>query len=189
MQKLKIKSQNYNLKFKIFLFLFPLYTIYNLLTPSAVTAHCPLCVAGAAIGITLTRWIGVDDSITGVWVAALLGASSFWFYSWLLGKKIKQVEQYKSVLKPLIYILVFVSTLWSFYKSQLIIRMTQIFGFDELTFGMLTGGILFYLVDIGDNFLIRKAGKVYFPYQRIVFSLGSMVILSLGIYILINFFI
>ena len=157
--------------------------------PMQAHAHCPLCVAGAAVGITLTRWVGVDDSITGVWIAALLGATSFWFYSWLLGKKIKFVEKNKLFLKPLIYILVWGSTLWSFYKFQLIIRMTQIFGFDKLTFGMLTGGILFYLVDIGDNYLIKKAGKVYFPYQRIVFSLGGMVLLSFIIYILINFYI
>lgn len=178
------------MKLKIFLVvLFSLFAINFVVTPVRVSAHCPLCVAGAVVGVTLTRWIGIDDSITGVWIAALLGSMSFWFYSWLLSKKIKQIEKYKTILKPLIYILVFASTLWSFYKFQLIIRMTQIFGFDKLTFGMLTGSILFYLVDIGDNFLIKRAGKVYFSYQRIVFSLGSMVVLSLLIYILINFYI
>lgn len=160
-----------------------------LLTPKAVLAHCPLCVAGAAVGITLTRWIGIDDSISGVWIAALLGSASFWFYSWLLGKQINQVEEHKKILKPLIYVLIFVVTVWSFYKFQLVIRMSQIFGLDKLTFGILTGGILFYLVDVGDSFLIKKAGKVYFPYQRIVFSLGSMAVLSFMIYILINFFV
>lgn len=170
-------------KFQIFIlslvFLFAVN--YSLIT-IPVSAHCPLCVAGAAVGITLTRWIGVDDSITGVWIAALLGASSFWFYSWLLTKKLKFVEKYKVVLKPAIYILVFVSTLWSFYKFQLIIRMSQLFGLDKLTFGMVAGGILFYLIDI-----IRI--KHYFPYQKIVISLGTMTILSLSIYILINYFI
>lgn len=171
-----------------FLVLFLLFAInYSLLT-TPVSAHCPLCVAGAAVGITLTRWIGVDDSITGVWIGALLGSMSFWFFNWLLTRSVL-VKKYKVILKPLIYILVFASTLWSFYKFQLIIRMSQIFGFDKLTFGMLTGAILFYLVDIGDNFLIKKAGKVYFPYQRVVFSLGAMIILSLVIYILINFYI
>ena len=178
-------------KLKVLSVVFLSFLIFNfsLLTAPVASAHCPLCVAGAVVGVTLTRWIGIDDSITGVWIAALLGAMSFWFYSWLIGKKIEKINKYKSVLKPLIYILVWGTTLWSFYKFQLIIRMTQIFGLDKLTFGMLTGGILFYLVDIGDNFLIRKAGKVYFPYQRVIMSLGSMVILSLVIYILINFFI
>lgn len=174
--------KNHNLKLKTLSAALLLIISYSLLVASPVEAHCPLCVAGAAVGITLTRWIGVDDSITGVWVAALMGAMSFWFYSWLIGKKIKQIKKYKTILKPLIYILVFASTLWSFYKFQLIIRMTQIFGFDKLTFGMITGGILFYLID-----MIKL--KHYFNYQKIVISLGSMIILSLIIYILINFFI
>lgn len=176
--------KNRNLKLKVFLLFLPIFIIGStLIAPLPVLAHCPLCVAGAAVGITLTRWMGVDDSITGVWVAALLGAMSFWFYGWLISKKIRQVEKYKSILKPLIYILVFASTLWSFYKFQLIIRMIQIFGLDKLTFGMLTGGVLFYIVDS------IKLKKHYFNYQKIVISLGSMVILSLIIYILINFFI
>ena len=142
-----------------------------LLMPRVVFAHCPLCVAGAAAGVTLTRWIGVDDSITGVWLAALLGAMSFWLSSRL-----------KPVFRPFMYITVFVLTIWSFYQFKLVIRMSQVFGMDKLTFGMITGGALFYLVD-----LIKI--KHYFNYQRIVISLGSMVILSLAIYILINYYI
>lgn len=155
---------------------------FFLLTASPVYAHCPLCVAGATIGVSLTRYLGVDDSITGVWIAALLGASSFWFYSWLVSKKIKKLDKYKKILKPAVYILVWVVTLWSFYKFQLIIRMSQIFGVDKLTFGMLAGGILFYLVDA---IKIRH----YFKYQKIVISMASMVILSLLIYLMLNFYI
>ncbi len=172
------------MKLKIFLSILISVLVFNfsLLTPSPLQAHCPLCVAGAAVGVSLTRYVGVDDSITGVWVAALLGATSLWFYTWLMGKKIKQIEKYKEILRPLIYVLVFVTTLWSFYKFQLIIRMSQIFGLDKLTFGMLAGGVLFYLVD-------SVKIKHYFAYQKIVISLGSMTILSLLIYILINFYI
>ena len=153
-----------------------------LLVPSAVSAHCPLCVAGAVAGVTLTRWIGVDDSITGVWIGALLGATSLWFYSWLLTKNIKFVEKNKSLTKILIYLAIFTSTLWSFYKFNLVIRMSQIIGIDKLTFGILAGGVLFYLLD-----LVKI--KHYFNYQKIVISLGSITILSLLIYILINYYI
>lgn len=151
--------------------------------PVSAQAHCPLCVAGAAAGVTLTRWIGVDDSITGVWIGALLGSISLWFYSWLLTKS-ERIRKWKfrSAVKPLVYILVLVSTLWSFYQFKLIIRMSQLFGLDKLTFGMLAGSILFYAID-----LIKI--KHYFNYQRIVISLGLLSILSLIIYILINFYI
>ena len=147
-----------------------------LLMPKVVFAHCPLCVAGAVAGVTVTRWIGVDDSITGVWIAALLGAVSFWTHT-AVRRKVKIPYG-----KELIYVIIFALTIWSFYKFQLVIRMSQIFGLDKLTFGILTGGALFYLVD-----LIKI--KHYFNYQRIVISLGSMAILSLVIYIMINYYI
>lgn len=160
-------------------FLFAL--LLKLILATNVYAHCPLCVAGAAAGITLTRWIGVDDSITGVWMGAFLGAISFWTYSAVNRKK--QIP----FGKPLIYLSIFGLTLWSFYKFQLVIRMSQIFGLDKLTFGILAGGTLFYLIDETDNFIIKRYGKVFFPYQRIVVSLGSILILSLFVYYLINY--
>src|SRR3989344_1651092 len=153
-----------------------------LVSPSVVSAHCPLCVAGAVAGITLTRWVGVDDSITGIWIGALLGATSLWLSSWISNKKNNLVEKNRTLIKPVIYLVIFISTIWSFYKFELVIRMSQIFGLDKLTFGIIAGGILFYLIDF-----IKI--KHYFNYQKIVISLGSMTILSLIIYILINYYI
>lgn len=153
--------------------------------PVGVSAHCPLCVAGAAAGLTLSRLLGIDDSITGVWMAAFLGAMSFWTVN-LIAAKVKFRIPF---LKEIVYVLIFVLTIVSFYQFKLVVRMGDIFGFDKLTFGMVTGGILFYLVDRVDDYLISKNGKVFFPYQRIAVSLGSMMIWSLAIFILINYFI
>ena len=147
-----------------------------LLLPRVAFGHCPLCVAGAAAGITLTRWVGVDDSITGVWIGALLGAISFWTYLALTKKRELPWA------KPLIYLVIFGLTIWSFYKFNLVIRMSQIMGLDKLPFGIISGGILFYVVD-------SVKIKHYFNYQKIVISLGSIAALSLVIYILINYYI
>ncbi|KKU03673.1 MAG: hypothetical protein UX88_C0023G0015 [Candidatus Woesebacteria bacterium GW2011_GWC2_47_16] len=150
----------------------------------AALAHCPLCVAGAGAGLSLSRLLGIDDSITGVWLAAFLGAVSFWTETALIKDK-----ELKLILRPLIYIGIFVATIWSFYKFNLIVTHGEIFGLHKLTFGMIAGGILFYLVDVIDDLSIKKYGKVFFPYQRIIVSLGSMLLLSIGIYILINYYI
>ncbi|OGM19354.1 hypothetical protein A2955_03550 [Candidatus Woesebacteria bacterium RIFCSPLOWO2_01_FULL_37_19] len=175
----------------------PLFILLNSLFTRETLAHCPLCVAGAAAGVTLTRWVGVDDSITGVWIGALLGSASFWTYSAVLRRlpllssfRRNRVLKYtENVLKPIIYLLVFALTIWSFYKFQLVIRMSQIMGLDKLTFGILTGGVVFYLVDIANKYLVKKDGRVFFPYQRMALSLGSVVFLSVSIYILINYYI
>ena len=53
-------------------------TIITLAVPAKALAHCPLCAAGAGAGLTLSRLLGIDDAITGVWLAAFLAAMSFW---------------------------------------------------------------------------------------------------------------
>jgi len=162
---------------------FALGLVSPLFFAPAALAHCPLCVAGAGAGITLSRWIGIDDSITGVWLAAFLGATAFWSEALIKDRELKLK------LRPLIYIGIFLATIWSFYKFNLIVKHGEIFGMHKLTFGMLVGGVAFYLVDVIDDLLIKKYGKVFFPYQRIIVSLGTMLLLSIGIYILINYYI
>lgn len=163
---------------------FALGVISPLFFAPTASAHCPLCVAGAGVGLTLSRWVGIDDSITGVWLAAFLGAISFWSETALIKK-----QELRLLLRPLIYIGIFVATIWSFYKFNLVVKHGNIFGIHKLTFGMIAGGVIFYLVDMVDDYLIKKKGRVFFPYQRIVVSLGSILLLSMGIYILINYYI
>ncbi|MBI2405439.1 hypothetical protein HYV21_00075 [Candidatus Microgenomates bacterium] len=148
-------------------------------------AHCPLCVAGAGIGLSLANSLGIDDSITGVWIGAFLGAVSFWTEVFLSKKKIKNV-----LMRPLLYLVIFISTIWSFYAFGLVNKhFGTIFGLDKLTFGIISGGAVFYLADFVDGWVIKRVGRVFIPYQRIYVSLGSMLVLSILIYILINYYI
>lgn len=164
-------------------FLLSVAVAYKLIFPAVSQAHCPLCVAGAGAGLTLTRWVGVDDSISGVWLAAFLGAISFWSESLIKRRELRPK------LRPFIFIGIFAATIWSFYKFNLVIRMSQILGLDKLIFGMVIGGVAFYLIDVLDDYIIKRNGKVFFPYQRIIVTLGGILVLSLGVYILINYFI
>jgi hypothetical protein len=163
---------------------FALGLVSPLFFAPAALAHCPLCVAGAGVGLSLSRVLGIDDSITGVWLAAFLGAISFWTETTFIKK-----QELRLILRPLIYVGIFATTIWSFYKFNLIVTHGEIFGIHKLTFGIIVGGVIFYLVDLADDLIIKKAGKVFFPYQRIIVSLGSMLLLSVGIYILINYYI
>lgn len=176
------------------LFVLTLGFLSPLFFASTAFAHCPLCVAGAGVGLSLSRFLGIDDSITGVWLAALLGAVSFWTDSYLSRKR--KIP----FLQPALYLVFFGTTVWSFYalndyaieKFQFYLinpHAGKIFGVDKLTFGLVSGGLLFYLIDVIDDWIIKKSGKVFFPYQRIIISLGSMLVLSLGIYLLINYYI
>lgn len=168
------------------LLVFLLVLALGLITAPAVQAHCPLCVAGAGVGLSLSRYLGVDDSITGIWLATFLGAISFWSFA-----AIRQRIQKPNLtwLKPALYLLIFSLTIWSFYQFNLVIRMEKIYGLDKLTFGMIVGGVAFYLVEVLNDWLIKIRGKSFFPYQRLISSLGVALILSLIDDILIGYYI
>lgn len=173
----------------VFALLLALGLSLRLVFTTPVLAHCPLCVAGAGVGLTLTRWVGVDDSITGIWLAAFLGAVSFWSEKPVFKFLRVDKPRVRNLLRPVLLFVIFAATLWSFYRFNLVVKHGDVFGLDKLTFGLLTGGIVFYLVDLVNDLVIKAHGRVYFAYQRIVVSLGSMVLLSLFDYILINYFI
>lgn len=182
--------QDYTSKIKIFLILISPFTIYYSLFTREALAHCPLCVVGAGAGLGISRYLGIDDSITGVWLAAVLGAVALWTDTWLRAKLSLLSRVSRSLTRPFVYLLFFLLSLFSFYQAGWMDEhVGTIFGFPKLAFGVVSGGVLFYLIDIADDWLIKRYGKVFFPYQRIVVSLGAMVLLSLAIFILINYYI
>lgn len=163
------------------------------LAASPAAAHCPLCVVGAGAGLSLARAFGIDDSITGVWIAALLGALALWTNNLLK-------KQYISFQRELLYLGFFGLTLWSFYSfndftiskydfALIDTHAGQIFGLDKLTFGIIVGGVLFYLVDVANALIRQKRGKSFFPYQGVVISLAGMLILSVLVWVLINYYV
>ncbi|MBI4033329.1 MAG: hypothetical protein HY377_02360 [Candidatus Blackburnbacteria bacterium] len=146
-----------------------------------------MCIAGAGFGLSLSRWIGLDDSIFGIWLAGALGASALWLDSFLVKRNIGSRIPFR---QQIIYLTTVGGSLWSFYRFNIVnIHAGQIAGLDKLTFGMLLGGVGFYATDALHLQLKKKYGKVFFPFQRIVLSLGSLLVLSIFIYILINYYI
>jgi hypothetical protein len=156
--------------------------ILMFLMAGGVSAHCPLCVAGAGAGLGLSRYLGINDAITGVWIAAFTGAIAFWSANIL---KVKIPAKHTLVYGGLLGL-----TLASFYQFKLIDTYAgYIMGLPNLAFGFVAGGLLFYLTDKA-NYLIKvKKGKSLFPYQSIIFNLGALAILSVLIYIFLLYWI
>src|SRR3989344_4755296 len=49
-----------------------------LISAPRVMAHCPLCTGATIVGVGLTRSLGWDDSIVGVFVGAMIVSSALW---------------------------------------------------------------------------------------------------------------
>ena len=138
---------------------------------------CPVCSAGVIIGLGLSRWLKVDDVITGLWVGAFILVISFWTFKWIFRKK----EHKPTWILFLILILYFLLTFVPLYKMNVIDNIWRtILGINRLLFGSICGLILSSCALSVDRLLRRKnSGRVAFKYQKVILPLSTLIIFSL----------
>lgn len=150
-----------------------------LLIPKVTLAFCPVCTVAVAAGLGLSRWLHIDDTVSGLWIGALLMSSTFWLVNWLKKKKIN----FKGLFTLALVVTygVVVIPLW---RSEIIGHpMNKIFGIDKLIFGIVIGTILFMLGLI-INYVLKdiNKGKQYFYFQKVVSPLVLLIIFSFFMY-------
>jgi len=158
------------LLFFVFSFLF--------LVPTNVWAVCPACTVAVGAGVGLSRWLGIDDTITGLWVGGFLISSSLWLDSYLDNKKIKFPR--RTFVLVLIFYLV---TVLPLYFTEIIGHpYNKIWGIDKLIIGIGVGSVLFLASVFLDKYLRRKnGGKVIFYYQKVALPV-TLLLLGSGVF-------
>jgi len=147
--------------------------------PYQASAVCPVCTIAVGAGIGLSRWLGVDDGITGIWVGGLIISLIIWFLTWLDKKNI-----HFKLRNFVIYLVFYFFFIASFYGMGLMGHpLNRLCGMDKLLFGIILGGLVF-LISVGLNNLLKKKnhGKVFFPYQKVVIPVVLLLIASLVYY-------
>jgi hypothetical protein len=142
---------------------------------------CPVCSIGVVVGLGLSRWLKVDDSISGLWIGALILAISIWTFNWFLRKK----EKKPIILLAIILIIYWLLTFVPLYAINVINNQCgTVFGINRLVFGSILG-IIFSSISISIDLQIRKRnnGKGLFPYQKVIIPLAVLIILSLILHI------
>ena len=167
------------------LILLPLLLIIQLLP--YVSAHCPLCTAGAAAGIGIARTYGVDDSIVGLLIGGLIASSGLWAHNFLKKRKINLPLQAFFLI-----IIMFLLFAVPFYIKGIItnFEMTRsmpthhsmlgmgIYGIDKILFGMILGTLLISAVFGLSDQIKEKRGRRLFAYQGLVFMFLALAIFS-----------
>ena len=62
-------------------------TLGGLLMALPAKAVCPVCTVAVVAGLGLSRWLGIDDSVSGLWIGAVTVSISMWTINWLHKKK------------------------------------------------------------------------------------------------------
>lgn len=148
-------------------------------------AVCPICVVTVGAGVGLFRWLGVDDTISGLWVGALIVAIIMWTLVWL--KKKGWDFKFSSFVITVAY---YVLIIWPLYSWDIMGHpFNKVFGIDKLLFGIISGSILFLFSNWLNLSLKKKnQGKVYFPYQKVVIPVAVVLVFSLIFYIIIKYY-
>lgn len=170
------------------IFVFILFILIFLVNLNSVYAHCPLCTTGAAAGIGIARFYGVDDTIVGLFLGAFIASSALWFSNWMKKKK-----KYFSLLPIFSIIIFFLLLAVPLYLKgiitdfKMVMSMPEmhsilgmgIYGIDKLLFGMLVGTFAVSGVFFLSDYIKEKNKKVLFPYQGLVFMIITLIIFSL----------
>ena len=151
----------------------------GLVFPLSSFAICPVCAIAVGAGVGFSRWMGVDDTITGVWIGAFIASLIGWTINWL--NKINIRFYGRKILVTLLYYVFLIVPLY--YWQMIGDPANKICCLDKLVFGIIVGTLAFIVSVIGFNYLKKhNNGQTYFRGQKIILPVAVLLICSLVLY-------
>ncbi len=155
----------------------------SLIFAKKALAVCPICTVAVGAGVGLSRWLGIDDTITGLWIGGLIVSMIIWTESWLEKKNIRfKGRIFMNILGYFALIII------PLYYSGIIgnpLNTLCVCGLDKLLFGIIAGSSAFWF---GTNWYFylkeKNNGHAYFPFQKVVMPICPLIILSIIFYFL-----
>lgn len=163
---------------KGYLVIYVLPVLMLLSLPLKAFAFCPLCIVTTGALTGLFRWLGVDDTIVGLWLGGFT-ISSVVFINNFLKKWNKRIPLQLFVVALFSYLMVFLSLFWSkFFNAY-----NTILGINKIIFGIILGSILLIIAPYLDKFLRKQnQGRIYLSHQKVLIAIGLLLIFSLSFY-------
>lgn len=159
--------------FSLFLFLF------GLVKPTL--AVCPVCTVAVGAGLGISRFLGIDDVIAGIWIGGLIVSSGLWFSSWLSNKNWR--IPYADFVSVLIFYLFVIPPLY--WAGMIGIKGNTLWGIDKIILGIFVGSLVFIFGVWLDKFLKKKNnGKVYVYYQKVIIPVFLLSVASFIFYLI-----
>jgi magnesium-transporting ATPase (P-type) len=148
---------------------------------SIAHAHCPLCTAATGAAVAVTRFYGVDDLAVGVFIGGFVLSTSFWFDKIL--RKRNRGNTYIPLQNIIITILGLVFTILSFIWANLTGPLaSSLFGINKLILGTVIGTVVSFSAFEFHKFARKRFERNFIPFQGIVLTLLSLVLINLGFY-------
>lgn len=167
---------------KIIIFVLSIFGL-NLLIAKQALAVCPICTIAVGAGVGLSRWLGIDDSITGLWIGGLTVSMITWTLSWFDRKNIRLRGRTLATIAG--YYLLIVVPLYFMGIIGNPLNIICACGLDKLIVGIIVGSIAFWFGASWYFHLKEKnGGHAYFPFQKVVMPVSPLIVMSLIFYFL-----
>lgn len=162
---------------------FSLLTAGGLSLAPAASAICPICTIVVSSGVGLSRYLGVDDSVSGLWVGGLTVSAIAWTLDWMDKKKI--AFKGRTLLTSLGYYTLVLSAFYFADFMESPIQTLCACATDKLFLGIVTGSAAFAM---GAQWYYhtkeKNGGKALFPFQKVAFPVIPLILVSLFFYVL-----
>lgn len=147
-----------------------------------VRAVCPVCTVAVIAGVGLSRWLGIDDSISGLWIGGLTVSVIIWTLNWM-NKKNYHFPAREFLIIIGYYVLIIAPL---FFTDILGHPLNKLWGVDKLLLGIIIGSLSFLSGALLYNWMKKRHdNRAYFPFQKVVMPILPLIILSLILYFLI----
>lgn len=161
-------------------FLIAFFGIAFIFTKQAL-AVCPLCTVAVGAGIGASRWLGIDDSITGLWIGGLTVSLVSWTLEWFVKKDIR--FRARTLITTLGYYALIVLPLYFMGLAGNPANAVGSIGIDKLILGVIIGSTGFYFGASWYFFLKkRNGGRAHFPFQKVVMPIAPLILASIIFY-------
>lgn len=143
-------------------------------------AICPLCTVAVGAGVGLAEWLGIDDTITGLWIGGLIVSLIMWTVYWFDSKNIH--FKGRKILVTIIYYVIVVVPLY--YPLHIMGHpLNKLWGVDKLLLGIILGSIFLFIGGVWYVVLKKRhGGRAYFPLQKVVMPVAPLIILTIVFY-------
>ncbi|EKE11225.1 MAG: hypothetical protein ACD_15C00114G0004 [uncultured bacterium] len=154
---------------------------FLLLPFKSALAVCPVCTMAVGAGVGFSRWLGIDDTISGVWIGGLTVSMIMWTINWLAKKNIR-FEGRDVVVIAAYYLLIVAPLYWMDIMGH---PFNTLWGIDKILIGTIIGSALFFLSSFWYEILKKKnGGHSYFPFQKVAMPVLALVLSSTIFYFL-----
>lgn len=140
---------------------------------------CAVCTVAVAASLEIARYLGVDDSVVGVWSGAFLVLLGYWMIVWFD----KKGWNFRG--RDFILIALSVSMIGFMYYNHLVYDPEPILVFflDPFLFSVLLGAAALILSNRLYQWMkARNGGHAHFPFEKVAVPVLALLILSIYFY-------